>query len=61
MINPLHILGILSLLAGWHLDAIDHALIERHRARLAPLNTTSDTPVILDADPHGKTVLRRPA
>ena len=48
MINPIHIIGILSLLAGWHLDAIDHALIEKHRARLAPLNQMTDTPVILE-------------
>jgi hypothetical protein len=54
MINPLHILGILSLLAGWHLDAIDDALIERHRARLAPLNQSADTPPLIDTNGHGR-------
>lgn len=59
MINPLHIVVILSLLAGWHLDAIDHALIERHRARLAPLNQATEPPVIIDIDDQGQPVIRR--
>ena len=46
MINPLHIIGILSLLAGWHLDAIDQALIEKHQARLATLNQTKCPPIV---------------
>lgn len=33
MINPIHIIAMLSVLAGWHLDAIDHALINKHSAR----------------------------
>ena len=48
MINPLHIIGILSLLAGWHLDAIDQTLIEKHQARLANLNQTTQCPPIIN-------------
>lgn len=48
MINPLHIIGILSLLAGWHLDAIDQALIEKHKSHLATLNQTTQCPPIIN-------------
>lgn len=48
MINPLHIIGILSLLAGWHLDAIDQALIEKHKDRLVTLSQTTQTPPIIN-------------
>lgn len=47
MINPIHIIAILSVLAGWHLDAIDQALIEKHKSRLAPLNQTTEQPALI--------------
>ena len=60
MINPIHIVWILSFLAGWHLDAIDQALIEKHRAHLSPLNAATEQAAIIAAD-HGKfTVLEVP-
>lgn len=57
MINPIHIIAILSFLAGWHLDAIDQALIEKHRARLAPLNQTTEQPALIQRDHQRFTVL----
>ena len=59
MINPLHIVGILSLLAGWHLDAIDQALIESHRRDLAALNIPTEQPPIIDTDARGRPIIRR--
>ena len=53
MINPLHIIGILSLLAGWHLDAIDQALVEKHKDRLTTLNQTTPAPPIINTS-HGR-------
>lgn len=61
MINPLHIIGILSLLAGWHLDAIDARLIEENQAAIRSLNIPSEPPVIIESDPRGRTIIRRPA
>jgi len=58
MINPLHIIGILSLLAGWHLDAIDQALIEKHKDRLATLNQTTQAPPIINT--HGRYWIAHP-
>jgi hypothetical protein len=52
--NPIYLLGILSLLAGWHLDAIDHALIEHGRAKLETLNQSADTPPLIDTNGHGR-------
>ena len=57
MINPLHIVWILSFLAGWHLDAIDQALIERHRPSLGPLNTASEQAAIIAKKSDRFTVL----
>lgn len=48
MINPLHIIAVLSLLAGWHLDAVDQALIECNQHKLAALNVPTQPPPILD-------------
>lgn len=61
MINPIHILGILSLLVGWHLDEIDARLIEENREALRVLNIPSEPPVIIDSDHRGRPVIRRPA
>lgn len=60
MINPLHIIGILSLLAGWHLDAIDQALVEKHQARLANLNQTTQCPPIINTNTHGRYWIAQP-
>lgn len=61
MINPIHILGILSLLVGWHLDAIDARLIEENRDALKVLNIPTEQPPIIDTDERGRIVIRRPA
>ena len=47
----------MSFLAGWHLDAIDQALIERHRASLGPLNTASEQAAIIEKQSDKFTVL----
>lgn len=57
MINPIHILAILSVLAGWHLDAIDQALIQKHRARLSPLNAKTEQAAIIAKKSDRFTVL----
>ena len=57
--NAFTFIAAISLLAGWHLDAIDQALIERHRADLEPLNIPSDPPVIIDTDARGRPGIRR--
>jgi hypothetical protein len=59
MINPIHVVGILSLLAGWHLDAIDQRLIEENRTALANLNIPQPEPIIIDIDAWGKPIIRR--
>jgi hypothetical protein len=59
MINPLHIVGILSLLAGWHLDAIDQRLIEENRQALHTLNIPTEQPPIIDTDARGRPIIRR--
>jgi hypothetical protein len=41
------------------LDAIDQALIERHRADLEPLNIPTEHPPIIDTDARGRPVIRR--
>ncbi len=60
MINPLHVIGILSLLAGWHLDAIDQALIEQHKSHLATLNQTTQCPPIINTNTHGRYWIAHP-
>lgn len=57
MFNPIHIVVILSFLAGWHLDAIDQALIEKHKSRLAPLNHSTEQPALIQRDNNRFTVL----
>lgn len=57
MINPIHIVWILSVLAGWHLDAIDHALIQKHRARLSTLNSETEQAAIIAKKADKFTVL----
>lgn len=61
MINLVHIVGILSLLAGWHLDAIDAHLIEENQAAIRSLNIPTEQPPIIDTDARGRPVIRRPA
>lgn len=48
MINPLHILAILSVISGWHIDHIDAELMERNQHKLRQLNIPTDEPVIID-------------
>lgn len=59
--NPMHIIAILSLLAGWHLDAIDARLMEENREALKALNIPTEQPPIIDTDARGRHVIRRPA
>jgi len=59
--NPMHILAVLSLLVGWHLDEIDARLIEENQAALKALNIPSEPPVIIDTDALGRLVIRRHA
>ena len=59
--NPIYGLGIISLLAGWHLDAIDARLIEENQAAIRSLNIPSEPPVIIDNDDRGRPVIWRPA
>lgn len=61
MINPVYIIAILSLLVGWHLDAIDARLIEENREALRTLNIPTEQPPIIDTDAHGRPVIRRPS
>lgn len=60
MINPIHIIGILSLLVGWHLDAIDARLIEENQAAIRRLNIPTNPTVIIDTDDRGRPVIRKP-
>lgn len=60
MIHPMHIIAILSMLVGWHLDAIDARLIEENREALKALNIPTEQPPILDTDVRGRPVIRRP-
>ena len=48
MINPLHILAIMSVIAGWHIDHVDAELMERNQHKLHQLNIPTDEPVIID-------------
>ena len=57
MFNPIRIIAILSVLAGWHLDAIDQSLIEKHRARLSPLNAETEQAAIISRQGDKFTVL----
>jgi len=59
--NPMHIIAVLSLLVGWHLDAIDARLIEENSEALRSLNIPSEPPVIIDIDARGRPIIRRPA
>lgn len=59
--KPMHIIAVLSMLVGWHLDEIDARLIEENRAELKVLNIPSDPPIIIDTDARGRPVIRRPA
>ena len=59
--NPIYGLGIISLLAGWHLDAIDARLIEENQAAIRSLNIPTEQPPIIDTDERGRIVIRRPA
>lgn len=59
--NPIYGLGIISLLVGWHLDAIDARLIEENQAAIRGLNLPSNPPIIIDTDARGRIVIRRPA
>ena len=60
MINPIHIIGILSLLAGWHLDAIDRALIEENREALKVLNIPTEQPPLIDTENHHPSPMHTP-
>lgn len=57
--NPLHIIAVLSLLVGWHLDAIDARLIEENREALKVLNIPTEQPPLIDTDARGRPVIRR--
>ena len=57
--NSMHIIAILSLLVGWHLDAIDARLIEENREALRTLNISTKQPPIIDTDARGRPVIRR--
>ena len=59
--NPMHIIAVLSMLVGWHLDAIDARLIEENQAAIRGLNIPSNPPIIIDTDARGRIVIRRPA
>ena len=59
--NPMHMIAVLSMLIGWHLDEIDAQMIEENRAALRTLNIPSEPPVIIDTDARGRPVIRRPA
>ena len=59
--NPMHIIAVLSMLVGWHLDEIDARLIEENREALRTLNIPTYPPVIIDTDARGRPVIRRPA
>lgn len=48
--NPLHILAIMSVIAGWHIDHVDAELMERNQHKLRQLNIPTDEPVIIDSD-----------
>lgn len=57
--NPMHIIAVLSLLVGWHLDAIDARLIEENREALKVLNIPTEQPPLIDTDSRGRPVIRR--
>lgn len=59
--NPMHIIAVLSMLVGWHLDEIDARLIEENREALRVLNIHTEQPPIIDTDARGRPVIRRPA
>lgn len=59
--NPMHLIAVLSMLVGWHLDAIDARLIEENQAAIRSLNIPTELPVIIDNDDRGRPVIRRPA
>lgn len=57
--NPMHIIAVLSMLVGWHLDEIDARLIEENREALRVLNIHTEQPPIIDTDARGRPVIRR--
>lgn len=57
--NPMHIIAVLSLLVGWHLDAIDARLIEENREAMKVLNIPTEQPPLIDTDARGRPVIRR--
>lgn len=59
--NPMHIIAVLSMLVGWHLDEIDARLIEENCEALRSLNIPTEQPPIIDTDARGRPVIRRPA
>ena len=59
--NPMHIIAVLSMLVGWHLDEIDARMIEENREALRVLNIPTEQPPIIDTDARGRPVIRRPA
>ena len=59
--NPMHIIAVLSMLVGWHLDEIDARLIEENREALRVLNIPTEQPPLIDTDARGRPVIRRPA
>lgn len=44
--HPFHLLAILALLTGWHLDAVDARLVENHAAAL----NIPNPPPLIDND-----------
>ena len=58
--NPIYGL-VISLIVGWHLDAIDARLIEENQAAIRSLNIPTEQPPIIDTDERGRIVIRKPA